>query len=421
MHDVVFYSWQSDRLPSTKEDFIQQALERVAKSISIDPAIAVQPVIDRDVRGVSGAPDISRTVFDKIARATVFVADVSIINEASNNVRPAPNPNVLIELGYALHAIGEARVLLVMNTAFGGPEQLPFDLKMRHVITYEMPTKALQRSGERKRLEQKLLSAIRTIFLMQQTSPHSFALTSGSRGKRLAEVIRLMNEALGYEEFSVSVIAEAMEMEYVNELEQYINGVLEPPLSFLNRFSERLGVSAEWLKHGKSAPFAPWRHLSSPRECMDVLRELDPKRIFLVRSEAARGEVGIVVKTGPRKFGTFASDWPLSSQVGSGGASRIHDFYEFIIELRGSEFLNRVSGRLYPERDYVRLFHGGCYPGFVEKPGSVASHWWDDFGDTESPHLSREHLVRIWGTEFVRAQDIVLEQAALQRTWKART
>ena len=51
-----------------------------------------------------------------------------------------PNPNVMGEYGYALSQKGTRRILLAMNTAFGPPEQLPFDLShLRHPTTYEAP------------------------------------------------------------------------------------------------------------------------------------------------------------------------------------------------------------------------------------------------------------------------------------------
>ena len=118
MHRIVFYSWQSDLPNRTNRSFIQQALENVAKSIRADDSVNVEPVIDRDTQGVAGSPDIAKTIFHKIAGADVIVADVSLIN-ASQGGRPTPNPNVLLELGYALHALGDERVIMVFNTAFG--------------------------------------------------------------------------------------------------------------------------------------------------------------------------------------------------------------------------------------------------------------------------------------------------------------
>lgn len=127
---TVFYSWQSDLLNSTNRGFIQDALERAAKAICEDDSIKVEPVVDRDTAGVAGSPDIAATILDKIDACQVLVCDVSIINNPEN-ARPTPNPNVLVELGYALGVLGWERILMVMNTAFGEPELLPFDLSKK--------------------------------------------------------------------------------------------------------------------------------------------------------------------------------------------------------------------------------------------------------------------------------------------------
>ncbi len=163
MPSVVFYSWQSDLPNAANRSFIQTALERAARSLRDDETIEVEPVIDRDTAGVPGSPDISGTIFDKINRAAVFVCDVSIINNGETTSRPTPNPNVLIELGYALHSLTWERVIMVQNTSFGGPELLPFDLRMRRVIPYNTPGEAEERATERRRLEGVLTDALRAI------------------------------------------------------------------------------------------------------------------------------------------------------------------------------------------------------------------------------------------------------------------
>lgn len=158
----VFYSWQSDLLNATNRGFIERALESAAKSVRADETVEVEPVVDRDTTGVPGAPDIAGTIFAKIEEAQVFVCDVSIINQGTE-ARPTPNPNVLIELGYALKTLGPSRIMMIVNTAYGGPELLPFDLRMRRVITYNMSPEAEERAAERKRLEAILEEGLRTI------------------------------------------------------------------------------------------------------------------------------------------------------------------------------------------------------------------------------------------------------------------
>lgn len=159
MKKIVFYSWQSDLPNPTNRSFIQIALERATAAIAQDDTIEVDPVIDRDTQGLAGSPDISATIFKKIALADVFVADVTIIGRTDGG-RPTPNPNVLIELGYAIRCLDYSRVVLIYNTAFGAISDLPFDLKTRRVLAYEMGAETAEKSEERKRLTNTLKNAL---------------------------------------------------------------------------------------------------------------------------------------------------------------------------------------------------------------------------------------------------------------------
>lgn len=133
MNRTVFYSWQSDLPNPTNRGFIQKALEKAIKQVSLDKGTIV---IDRDTAGVGGSPDISKTIFDKISKADVLVADVSIINHGSK-FKKTPNPNVLIELGYAIRALTLSNIITIINIKYGSPDNLPFDLKMKRVVTYD--------------------------------------------------------------------------------------------------------------------------------------------------------------------------------------------------------------------------------------------------------------------------------------------
>lgn len=160
---VIFYSWQSDLPNNTNRGFIEQALEKAAKAIRDDDSIQVEPVIDRDTSGVPGSPDIAKTIFNKIARAQIFVCDVSIINKNANT-RLTPNPNIMGEWGYALKALGEQHVVMVQNTAYGKQEVLPFDMRPRKAIGYYLPekpeTEGITLAIVRRELESKLKTAL---------------------------------------------------------------------------------------------------------------------------------------------------------------------------------------------------------------------------------------------------------------------
>jgi hypothetical protein len=134
---TIFYSWQSDLPGGVNRNFIWDALENAAKVVAKDDTIDVELALDRDTAGVPGSPDIATTIFGKIDAADLVVLDVSLITP-EETARRSPNPNVLIELGYAVRSKSWQNVVLVMNRAYGRPEQLPFDLRSRRATVYEL-------------------------------------------------------------------------------------------------------------------------------------------------------------------------------------------------------------------------------------------------------------------------------------------
>lgn len=162
MADKVFYSWQSDSPGNTNRNLISAALERAIEEVKSDESIAIEPVIDRDTLGLSGSPDISQSIFSKIDQSSAFVCDVSILDSEAK--KPSPNPNILIELGYAVKVLGWNRVILIMNIEYGKPELLPFDLRSRRVLTYTVSTDAIEKAPSRNNLKKALVAALKSIF-----------------------------------------------------------------------------------------------------------------------------------------------------------------------------------------------------------------------------------------------------------------
>jgi len=191
MQCKIFYSWQSDLPNSTNRSFIETALEESVKLIRNDNSITVEPVIDRDTAGVPGSPAIAHTIFEKIEKANIFVCDISIINfiTTQNPVKKTPNPNVLIELGYAVKTLGWENIIMVINTAFGNPEELPFDLKNRRVMAYNSPKESEDRATERKELKRKLENALRIIIENLNTTQNTTL-----QELRISEQVRLACE-----------------------------------------------------------------------------------------------------------------------------------------------------------------------------------------------------------------------------------
>jgi len=162
MEIKIFYSWQSDLPNRTNRSFIETALKKAVKNIRDDDSISIEPVIDRDTAGVPGSPNIAETILKKIDECHIFVGDVSIINKGSTK-RKTPNPNVMIEFGYALKKLSFARIVMVLNNAFGTPEELPFDLKMKRALDYNASESQQYLSEERNNLVKKIERTLKTI------------------------------------------------------------------------------------------------------------------------------------------------------------------------------------------------------------------------------------------------------------------
>lgn len=163
MQRIVFYSWQSDLPSAGNRNLIQESLERAIRAIGRDRDAGIQAVLDRDTANLSGSPDIANSILAKIAVSDVFVADVSILNAGA--ARPSPNPNVLVELGYAIAELGWENIILVQNGAYGGPELLPFDLRGRRTVVYhkaDVDNRAEVRALLQGRLETALRRALTT-------------------------------------------------------------------------------------------------------------------------------------------------------------------------------------------------------------------------------------------------------------------
>lgn len=169
---TIFYSWQSDTPNKTNrsfmEDALKKALAKVKESFEVQEALREENIkFDKDTQDVPGTPPITNVIFDKISKCAIFVPDLTFVGKTEKG-RMLPNPNVLIEYGYALKSLTTARIIPVMNTAFGDPTgyNLPFNMRhLRNPLTYNLPEGATEqkRRTVKERLIQDIVKAIETI------------------------------------------------------------------------------------------------------------------------------------------------------------------------------------------------------------------------------------------------------------------
>lgn len=139
----IFYSWQSDLPGNTTRNIIHDSIKDAVRILRD----TVEIVADRDTQGEFGAPDIAQTIFSKIDVCDIFIADVTAVcqyevmdkdGNPTGKKKLMPNPNVMLELGYATKVVGWENVICILNTDYGMPDDMPFDIANRRLTPFSL-------------------------------------------------------------------------------------------------------------------------------------------------------------------------------------------------------------------------------------------------------------------------------------------
>lgn len=146
MNRTVFYCWQSndEKTRQTIQKNLKEAIEGIANAI--DDVKTDIPIFDSDTRGAIGAVDITTTIEAKIRNCSIFVADISLVDEGKDG-RKYINQNVAYELGLAVGALGWERIILVFNEESGKVEELPFDINHHRLLKFSHKKEARLKNG----------------------------------------------------------------------------------------------------------------------------------------------------------------------------------------------------------------------------------------------------------------------------------
>lgn len=137
----IFYSWQSDMDSACGKNLVKRALSDAVAQLNKDADVEAaereprdeQLALDHDTSGEPGSPPIVDTIFGKIDRAAAFVSDLTYVAKRADG-RRMPNPNVLLEHGWALKSLTWRGVISVMNIAHGHPKDHPLPFDLRHSL-----------------------------------------------------------------------------------------------------------------------------------------------------------------------------------------------------------------------------------------------------------------------------------------------
>jgi hypothetical protein len=267
MARTIFYSWQNDLSPKDHRYFIDKCIRSALKGLEKDVDIYME--YDRDTMGLVGSPDIASTIFEKIDKSVMFICDVSIIN-AFENGKKTPNPNVLIELGYAANKLGWDRIICLFDSTTGEIDDLPFDLRQKRITPF-IPNN----ENEAKRVTGILTQNIKDLFVAGKLFNPLNDYMKGKIDKAFLDIAKqLANLMFGTYTLSdgSSHIKELLDLSYAIILDRMC--ICEfPAFIVLNTYEETASDLRDILKDLFSSSFFPKEWAYSVLELIDWIHD----------------------------------------------------------------------------------------------------------------------------------------------------
>ena len=267
MARTIFYSWQNDLDCKTHRYFIEKCLKNALVDLEKDAAIYMN--YDRDTKGINGSPDITATIFDKIDKCVLFVCDVSIVNSNAEG-RKMPNPNVLVELGYAASKLGWDRIICLFDGNTGDIEDLPFDLRQKRVTPFYP-----DRKNELSRVSKILDVNIADLYVKGQLFNPLNDYIKGKIDRSILGIVKPMAN-LVYGTISMSEGLEHVSpllKSSPEEIEKNITDIHFPAFVALNDFGIENANLQEILKDLFSSSYFPKEWSYTVLELIDWIRE----------------------------------------------------------------------------------------------------------------------------------------------------
>ena len=136
----VFFSWQSDT-KGKERAIIEHALKQAKDEIKNQYGYEIE--IDHSTLGEVGMPTIEVALLRKIDKSDIFICDITPVTsynvQRANGIvkdKQVPNANVLIELGYAMSAMGSEYIIPIAHAGSWDIADLPFDINHKRVYLY---------------------------------------------------------------------------------------------------------------------------------------------------------------------------------------------------------------------------------------------------------------------------------------------
>jgi hypothetical protein len=193
-----------------------------------------------------GSPDIVETILKKIENSDVFVCDITPVLFMENG-KGFPNPNVLIELGYAGKVLGWNNIICICNSGISEIESLPFDIRQKRITTYNLKPGG-QKKNEKINLKRILTTALSLISENQTLNDKVTSLLKKRIDNLLIKLIkqfnlyshingfdRLLSFLSEMEELDKKDGLNSNEIEFLNNTIKELANIVKDPLLIVNQ------------------------------------------------------------------------------------------------------------------------------------------------------------------------------------------
>ena len=265
MSNSIFYSWENDLDHKTHKNFIERCIKCALNELENEAMVYMD--YDRDTKNRLGSPNIVNTILDKIDKSVLFICDISFVSKTEK--KQYPNPNVLLELGYAVSKLGWDRIICLFDTNTGRIEDLPFDIRQNRITAYN-PNK----KNEKKRIADILSKNIFNLYTEGKLFNPLNDYMKGKIDYALLEILKPLSNAI-YGTVSMSEglanVSNLLKCD-TGDIELKLNNKKTPAFLLLNTFETVNKNLANILKDLFSSSYFPREWSYTVLELMDWIR-----------------------------------------------------------------------------------------------------------------------------------------------------
>lgn len=353
----IFFSWQSDTQKNEKH-IIESALESAKNELL--SSYGYEVVIDHSTLGESGMPAIDYTIMQKIDACDVFICDLTPIiafdkslGNGNSQKKEIPNPNVLLELGFAMSAVGDRYIIPVAHQGKWNANDLPFDINHKRVFAFNSSDcnltqpileviKEIRKNGKHRTPQactyEKLQSIIQDIKLKYFYKPHKVL------PKVAQDSTTLFNIRMGK---AFPGCRGLIEYTSIKDIKRALSILLEEPLRFQRVDGIRYSTQPIWWFRGGSAlNIDKFTHLKGGKYLMGC-KEVIVKRIVAYSSHARYYNQYVYVECEPDKpTGLYKTEYHIPNNLYNDG------ILEHITEEYGVYKYNRFCSKLITREEF---------------------------------------------------------------------